>query len=92
MVEIYKRNHLISTQIDERSKRHLMPTSLRYIKILSAAGIDWSKLHIIDAFSLVCAINIETARQYLKSRAREKMNKAGVQNISPARESDFNAL
>lgn len=91
MIELYKNNRLISER-EERNKRHLMPISLRYIKILSAAGIYWRDLHIIDAFSLVCSLNIDAARQHLKSKTREKLTKAGVKNIIPAGESDFYAL
>ena len=90
MIELYKNNRLISER-EERNKRHLMPTSLRYIKILSA-GIYWRDLHIIDAFSLVCSLNIDAARQHLKSKTREKMTKSGVKNIIPAGKSDFYAL
>ena len=88
MMTLYKR---LRDGSEQRSG-HLMPLSLRYIKILSEAGIDWKDLHIIDAFSIVCAINIEKWRRYLAERARQRMGKHGIKQICRAAESDFEAL
>ena len=73
-------------------ERHLMPVSLRTIKELGAAGIDWRGIHIIDAFSLVCSLRIDNARIWLRHRAQEKMTKAGIRRITPATQADFDAL
>lgn len=73
-------------------ERHLMPLSLRTIKELGAAGIDWRKIHVIDAFSLVCSIRIDNAREWLRYRAQERMTKAGVKRVTPATQADFDAL
>lgn len=73
-------------------ERHLMPLSLRIIKELGVAGIDWRGLHVIDVFSLVCSIRIDNAREWLHYRAQEKMAKAGVKRITPATQADFDAL
>lgn len=87
MIDVYKK-----FKEPGQSKRHLMPLSLRYIKVLSAEGIPWQPLHVIDAFSLYCAICIEKARAYLRDKAKERMSRAGVSNISRATESDFDSL
>ena len=73
-------------------KGFLMPRSLRYIKTLAAAGIDWKDLHMIDAVSICCSIAIENAREYLRTRAHERMQRAGIQRITPATQADFDAL
>nr|DAH53915.1 MAG TPA: hypothetical protein [Caudoviricetes sp.] len=85
---LYKRLRDVS----EQRSGHLMPLSLRYIKILSEAGINWKDLHIIDAFSMVCAINIDKWRLYFMERAKQKMGKQGIKQICRATESDFEAL
>lgn len=69
-----------------------MPKSLEYIKILSERGVVWDKLHVIDAFSLVCALRIDMARKYLSVKGQEAMRKAGVKSITPASQADFDAL
>lgn len=69
-----------------------MPLSLQYIKELAAAGIAWQPLHIIDAFSLVCALRIEMCKKILERRARERMDAEGIKEIVPASEEDFDAL
>ena len=47
---------------------------------------------MIDAVSLYCALKIEDARNYLRARAQERMQRAGVRRISPATEAEFDAL
>lgn len=69
-----------------------MPLSLQYIKELAEAGIDWQPLHVVDAFSLVCSLRIEMCRKLLTQRARSRMDAAGVKEIVPASEADFDAL
>ena len=74
------------------AKIYSMPKSLEYIKILSEGGVAWDKLHVIDAFSLVCALRIDMARKYLSAKGQETMRKAGVRSITPANQADFDAL
>lgn len=73
-------------------ERHLMPFSLRCVKELAAAGIDWRGLHIVDSLSIICALRIEAARRYLDIKAKEKMRAAGVKEIVSASSEDFDSL
>lgn len=86
-MEIYRKMPTQNTQ-----KRHLMPFSLRCVKELASAGIDWHGLHIVDAMSIICAIRIEAARKCLNSKAKEKMRAAGIKEIVPASSEDFDSL
>lgn len=86
-MEIYRKIPSRNTQ-----KHHLMPFSLRSIKELASAGIDWHGLHIVDAISVICAIRIEAARKYLDAKANEKMRAAGIKEIVPASAEDFDSL
>lgn len=86
-MEIYRKMPSRNTQ-----KHHLMPFSLRSIKELAAAGVDWRGLHIVDVLSIICAIRIETARKYLDAKAKEKMRAAGIKEIIPATSEDFDNL
>lgn len=78
--------------LHSNAKRFPMPLSLQYIKELAEAGIDWKPLHVIDAFSLVCSLRIDACNKLLEQRARERMSEAGVKEIVPASEADFDAL
>ena len=69
-----------------------MPFSLKCIKELAAAGVDWRGLHIVDALSLICGIRIENANAYLETKAKEKMRAAGIKEIIPATSEDFDNL
>ncbi|MBQ7368710.1 MAG: hypothetical protein IJW60_03260 [Clostridia bacterium] len=69
-----------------------MPKSLEYIKLLSEGGIAWKSLHVIDAFSLVCALRLDMARKYLAMKGQDKLKRAGVRSITPATQADFDAL
>lgn len=69
-----------------------MPLSLRYIKELASAGIDWHGLHIIDITSLVYSIRIDNARQKLELDRQKRMSERGIKEIRKATEADFNAL
>ncbi len=86
-MEIYRKMPSRNTQ-----KHHLMPFSLRCIKELAAAGVDWRGLHIVDALSLICGIRIENANAYLETKAKEKMRAAGIKEIIPATSEDFDNL
>lgn len=68
-----------------------MPLSLRYIKILSAANIDWKELHLIDLVSLVYSLQIDTAQEWLHMEKTKADQKQGFQRRA-ATEADFNAL
>lgn len=89
MVAVFKK---IREPSMKTSENHLMPLSLRYIKELASAGIDWSGLHIIDVFSLVCSLRIDTAREYLRRQAQNRMENAGIKSISRATAGDLDAL
>lgn len=76
-----------------KEKKHfLMPRGLRYIRELAKEGIDWRGLHMVDAVSLYCAIQIDRAREYLRIKSQERMRKAGIKSITPATEADFESL
>lgn len=89
MVAIYAK---IREPATEKPENHLMPLSLRYIKELAASGIEWRGLHMIDLFSLVCSLRIDTAREYLQKKAQSRMDNAGIKSISRATASDLDAL
>jgi len=69
-----------------------MPLSLKYIKELAAAGIDWRGLHIIDLTSLVYSLRIDTARQLLQYERQRKLQARGIKEIRQATQADFEAL
>jgi hypothetical protein len=87
LIEIYQK-----IKIDIPKKQFSMPLSLRYIKELAAAGIDYRGLHIIDLTSLVYSIRIDNARQKLEIDRQRRMSERGIKEIRPATEADFNAL
>ena len=89
MVAVYQK---IREPLMKISENHLMPLSLRYIKELAASGIDWRGLHIIDVFSLVCSLRIDTALEYLRKQAQSRMENAGIKSISRATAGDLDAL
>ena len=69
-----------------------MPTSLRYIKELGAAGVDWHGLHFIDIASLVYSLRIDVARQKLEYDRQRRMAARGINEIRTATKADFDAL
>ena len=72
-------------------ERHLMPLSLRIIKELGVAGIDWRGLHVIDVFSLVCSIRIDNARERVRSKRkpRKKLSHQSSRNSMKNRNNSF---
>ena len=78
--------------LQSNAKFFPMPLSLQYIKELSEVGIDWKGVHVIDAFSLVCSIRLDACKKILARRSRERMDAAGIKEIAPASETDFDAL
>ena len=69
-----------------------MPLSLRIIKEFGQNGIDWKGLHIADVLSISYSLKIDNAKQYLKHKRQEEMQKRGIANISKATEADFDNL
>lgn len=87
LIEIYQK---INVSIPK--KQFSMPLSLKYIKELAAAGIDWRGLHIIDLTSLVYSLRIDTARQLLQYERQRKLQARGIKEIRQATQADFEAL
>lgn len=87
MIDIYKK-----IKVGGQKRQFSMPLSLRYIKELSAARIDYKGLHIIDLTSLVYSLRIDSAMQYLENERQSKMRKRGIAEYRQATEADFNAL
>ena len=87
LIEIYQK---INVSIPK--KQFSMPLSLRYIKELAAAGIDWHGLHIIDITSLVYSLRIDAARQKLEIDRQRRLAERGIREIRPATQADFEAL
>ena len=69
-----------------------MPLSLRIIKEFGQNGIDWHGLHIADVLSISYAIKIASAKDYLRHKRQEEMQKRGIASISKATEADFDSL
>lgn len=69
-----------------------MPLSLRLIKECSAYKVDYKNLHIADLFSIIYSIRIDNAKNYLKQKRQEKLNKRGIHSVEKATEEDFDRL
>ena len=69
-----------------------MPLSLRYIKELAAAGIDWHGLHLIDLTSIVYSLRIDVALKKMEHDRKEHLAKRGIKDVRPASKADFDAL
>ena len=69
-----------------------MPLSLRIIKEFGQNGIEWKGLHIADVLSISYSLKIDSAKQYLRNKRQEEMQKRGISSISKATESDFESL
>lgn len=87
MIAIYKKIAISSPQ-----QRFPMPLSLRYIKELAAAGIDWRGLHLIDVTSIIYALRIDLALQKLEHDRQKRMSERGIKEVRPASKADFDAL
>lgn len=77
---------------DVEQPQFSMPLSLRIIKECSQNSIDWKCLHIIDLFSIIYSIRIDNAKQYLKQKKQEMLNKRGIKSVTKATEEDFDRL
>lgn len=69
-----------------------MPLSLRYIKELAAAGVDYRGLHLFDLTSLVYALRLDALRQKKEYDRQRKLSERGIKEIRPATQADFDAL
>ena len=87
MIDIYNK-----IKVGGQKRQFSMPLSLRYIKELSAAKIDYKGLHIIDLTSLVYSLRIDSAMQYLENERQSKMSKRGIAEYRQATEADFNRI
>ena len=86
MIRLFKR-------IDEKEiPEFSMPLSLRIIKEFGQNGIQWQGLHLADVLSLSYSLKIDNAKQYLRHKRQEEMQKRGIANISKATETDFDNL
>lgn len=66
-----------------KEKKHfLMPRGLRYIRELAKEGIDWRGLHMVDAVSLYCAIQIDRARRISADQIAGKNAQGGNQKYN----------
>lgn len=77
---------------DKKISQFSMPLSLRIIKESSQNNIDWKSLHMADLFSIIYAIRIEKAEDYLDCKRQQEMQKRGISSITKATEDDFNSL
>lgn len=86
MLRLYKK-------IDEKEiPEFSMPLSLRIIKEFGQNGIQWKDLHFADVLSIYYSLKIDNAKQYLRQKRQQEMQKRGIANISKASEEDFDAL
>ena len=69
-----------------------MPLSLRIIKEIGQNGIQWQSLHFADVLSLSYSLKIDNAKQYLRHKRQEEMQKRGISSITKATEADFDNL
>lgn len=69
-----------------------MPLGLRIIKECAEYNINWHDLHIIDLFSIIYSIRIDSANKYLSQTKQKRMHEKGISEISKATEQDFDNL
>ena len=77
---------------DKETPQFSMPLSLRIIKEFGQSGIDYKGIHLADVLSISYSLKIDNAKQYLKHKRQEEMQKRGIANISKATEQDFDSL
>lgn len=88
LIETYKKIKIDNSDLQQFS----MPLSLRYMKELGQAGIDWHKLHLIDLTSLIYSLRIDLAKQKMEMDKQKKLSERGIGSVSKATEADFDAL
>ena len=77
---------------DKETPQFSMPLSLRIIKEFGQSGIDYKGIHLADVLSISYSLKIDNAKQYLKHKRQEEMQKRGISSISKATEQDFDSL
>lgn len=90
LLKTYEKIKGFNTQ--QLAKQFSMPLSLRYMKELGNAGIDWKGLHLIDITSLIYSLRIDIAKQKLEMDKQKAMNERGIQAVRPATQEDFDWL
>ena len=86
MISLYKK-------IEEKeTPQFSMPLSLRIIKEFGQNGIDYKGIHLTDVLSIFYSLRIDSAKEYLKHKRQEEMQKRGISSISKATEQDFDNL
>ena len=69
-----------------------MPLSLRLIKESGQSNIDWKCLHIVDLYSILYSIRIDSANNWLNQQRQMKLKEKGISSIKKASLEDFNEL
>ena len=77
---------------EKETPQFSMPLSLRIIKEFGQNGIDYKGIHLTDVLSIYYSLKIDSAKQYLKHKRQEEMQKRGISSISKATEQDFDSL
>ena len=77
---------------DKEIPEFSMPLSLRIIKEFGQNGIEYKGLHFADVLSISYSLKIDNAKEYLRHKRQEEMQKRGIANISKATEADFDNL
>lgn len=77
---------------EKETPQFSMPLSLRIIKEFGQNGIDYKGIHLTDVLSIYYSLKIDSAKQYLRHKRQEEMQKRGISSISKATEQDFDSL
>jgi hypothetical protein len=86
MISLYKK-------IEEKeTPQFSMPLSLRIIKEFGQNGIDYKGIHLTDVLSIFYSLKIDNAKEYLRHKRQEEMQKRGISTITKASEKDFDSL
>ena len=89
MIGLYKKVN----QGQVRKKQFSMPLSLEMITECSEYRITgWERLHIVDLFSIIYGMRIRKLQNYLDEQYRARLQKRGIESITPATSKDFDEL
>jgi hypothetical protein len=77
---------------EKETPQFSMPLSLRIIKEFGQNGIDYKGIHLTDVLSIFYSLKIDSAKEYLKHKRQEEMQKRGISTITKATEADFDSL
>lgn len=77
---------------EKETPQFSMPLSLRIIKEFGQNGIDFKGIHLTDVLSIFYSLRIDSAKEYLRHKRQEEMQKRGIASISKATEADFDSL